>query len=63
MTIQELYIFANKNNLLNKDIYDVINKFNNSSKPTQEIVNRDKSYVVLDKIEWSYEDVIELFSS
>lgn len=33
MTIQELYIFACKNDLLDKDIYQVINKFNDLSKP------------------------------
>ena len=32
MTIQELYVFACKNDLLEKDVYQVINKFNNFSK-------------------------------
>lgn len=46
MTIQELYIFACKNDLLDKDIYQVINKFNDSSKPQsdQAATNKDSSF-------------------
>ena len=64
MTIQELYIFACKNDLLDKDIYQVINKFNSFSKPqsSQATTNTDNPFPVT-KVEWSYEEVMELFSS
>lgn len=46
MTIQELYIFACKNDLLDKDIYQVINKFNDFSKPQSDQVatNEDSPF-------------------
>lgn len=64
MTIQELYIFACKNDLLDKDIYQVINKFNDFSKPQpiQVTTDTDDPFHVT-KVEWSFEEVMELFSS
>lgn len=64
MTIQELYVFACKNDLLEKDIYQVINKFNNfsKSKSSQAINNIDNPFHIT-KVEWSFEEVMELFSS
>lgn len=64
MTIQELYIFACKNDLLDKDIYQVINKFNDFSKPQpiQVTTNRDDPFQIT-KVHWSFEEVMELFSS
>ena len=46
MTIQELYIFACKNDLLDKDIYQVINKFNDFSKlqPIQVTTDEDNPF-------------------
>lgn len=64
MTIQELYIFACKNNLLDKDIYQVINKFNNFSKPQPiQVANDNNNSSNITKVEWSFEEVMELFSS
>ena len=64
MTIQELYVFACKNDLLEKDIYQVINKFNNFSKSqsSQSINDTDNPFHIT-KVEWSFEEVMELFSS
>ena len=64
MTIQELYVFACKNDLLEKDIYQVINKFNNfsKSKTSQAINDTDNSFHIT-KVEWSFEEVMELFSN
>ena len=64
MTIQELYVFACKNDLLEKDIYQVINKFNNFSKsqPSQAINDTDNPFHIT-KVEWSFEEVMELFSN
>ena len=64
MTIQELYVFACKNDLLDKNIYQVINKFNNLSKPqsSQSTAYTDYPFHVT-KVEWSFEEVMELFSS
>ena len=64
MTIQELYVFACKNDLLEKDVYQVINKFNNFSKSqsSQAINDIDNTFHVT-KVEWSFEEVMELFSS
>ena len=64
MTIQELYVFACKNNLLEKDVYQVINKFNNFSKsqPSQAINDTDNTFHIT-KVEWSFEEVMELFSN
>ena len=64
MTIQELYVFACKNDLLEKDAYQVINKFNNFSKSqhSQSINDTDNPFHIT-KVEWSFEEVMELFSS
>ena len=64
MTIQELYVFACKNDLLEKDVYQVINKFNNFSKsqPSQ-VINYTDNQFHITKVEWSFEEVMELFSS
>ena len=64
MTIQELYVFACKNNLLDNDVYQVINKFNNFSKsqPSQVINDIDNQFHIT-KVEWSFEEVMELFSN
>lgn len=65
MTIQELYIFACKQDLLDKDVYEVINKFKNSSQ--QNTVNNNPvlniSFTKANSTEWSYEDVLKLFSN
>ena len=64
MTIQELYIFACKNDLLEKDVYQVINKFNNFSKSkTFKAINDTDNPFHITKVEWSFEEVMELFSS
>ena len=59
MTIQELYIFACRNNLLDKDIYQVINKFNDFSKlqPIQVTTDEDNPFHI-PKVHWSFEEVI-----
>lgn len=63
MTIQELYIFACKNDLLDKEVYTVINKFNTSSNTTTIIIDDSNDLPFkLDIIEYSYEDVLNLFS-
>lgn len=64
MTIQELYVFACKNDLLDKDVYQVINKFNNFSKSqsSKSINDTDNSFHI-NKVEWSFEEVMELFSN
>lgn len=64
MTIQELYVFACKNDLLDKDIYQVINKFNNFSKSqSSQVINDTDNPFHITKVEWSFEEVMELFSS
>ena len=64
MTIQELYVFACKNDLLDNDVYQVINKFNNflKSQPSQVINDIDKQFHIT-KVEWSFEEVMELVSN
>lgn len=71
MTIQELYIFACKNDLYNKDVYEVINKFNKlntQSTPSSfnssiEIDDELSPIAFFNKLEWSTSDVLELFST
>ena len=64
MTIQELYVFAYKNDLLKKDVYQVINKFNNFSKSqSSKAINDTDNPFHITKVEWSFEEVMELFSS
>ena len=64
MTIQELYIFACKNDLLDKNIDQVINKFNKFSKPKiSKAINDIDNQFHITKVEWSFEEVMELFSS
>ena len=59
MTIQELYTFTCRNNLLDKDIYQVINKFNDFSKPQpiQVTTDGDDPFQIT-KVHWSFEEVI-----
>lgn len=64
MTIQELYVFACKNDLLEKDVYQIINKFNNFSKSkSSQAINSIDNLFHITKVEWSFEEVMELFSS
>ena len=64
MTIQELYVFACKNDLLEKDVYQVINKFNNFLKSqSSQVINDIDNQFHITKVEWSFEEVMELFSS
>ena len=74
MTIQELYIFACKHDLLDKDAQEVITKYRTSSqqnsaskeeahpKREREGINSNLPFV-LDKVEYSYEDVLALINS
>ena len=74
MTIQELYIFACKHDLLDKDTQEVITKYRTSSQ--QNSTNKEEAHLkrekeainanlpfVFDKVEYSYEDVLALFST
>ena len=72
MTIQELYVFACKNDLINSDIQVVIAKYEKSLKKratSQPLVYITESNEVnnlpfdLDKVEYTYEDVLTLFST
>ena len=72
MTIQELYIFACKNDLINSDIQVVIAKYEKSLKKqatSQPLVYATESNEVnnlpfdLDKVKYTYEDVLALFST
>ena len=63
MIIQELYIFACKNDLLDKDIYQVINKFHNFSESSSIQVTNENNPFHVTKVHWSFEEVMELFSS
>ena len=72
MTIQELYVFACKNDLINSDIQVVIAKYEESIKKQvtpQPLVCNTKSNegnnlsFDLDKVEYTYEDVLALFST
>lgn len=72
MTIQELYVFACKNDLINSDVQVVIAKYEKSLKKQvtpQSLVYNTKSNEVnnipfdLDKVEYTYEDVLALFST
>lgn len=64
MTIQDLYIFACKQDLLNKDVYEVLNKFK-ASLHIDNINDSDDITIGIfgSKVEFTYEDVLELFSS
>jgi len=62
INIQDLYVFACKNNLFNEDIYTVIEQFKTSLKPIQTVASCNVPFEI-DKIEWTYEEVLELFSS
>ena len=72
MTIQELYVFACKNDLINSDIQVVIAEYKKSLKKqvtSQPLLYNTKSNEVnnlpfdLDKVEYTYEDVLALFST
>ena len=72
MTIQELYIFAYKNDLMNSDVQVVIANYEKSLKKQvtpQSLVCSTESNEVnnlpfdLDKVEYTYEDVLALFST
>lgn len=72
MTIQELYVFACKNDLINSDVKVVIAKYEQSLKKQvtpQLLVCTTESNKVnnlpfnLDKVEYTYEDVLALFST
>lgn len=69
MTIQELYVFACKNDLLEQDIYKVINQFKTSSQPISTNTNtnintnfKNSEWLFNINVEWSYEEVLKLFS-
>lgn len=71
MTIQELYVFACKNDLINSDIQVVIARYEKSLKKqvtSKPLVCTTKSNegnnlpFDLDKVEYTYEDVLALFS-
>ena len=72
MTIQELYIFACKNDLMSSDVQVVIakyEKFLTKQVTPQPLVCATESNKVnnlpfdLDKVEYTYEDVLALFST
>lgn len=59
MTIKELYYFAINHSLLDKEVDEVIRVYNNKqSKVTQPIKTLN-----LDKVEYTFEDLIDLFSN
>lgn len=59
MTIKELYYFAINHSLLDKEVDEVIRVYNNKqSKVTQPI-----KALNLDKVEYTFEDLIDLFSN
>lgn len=63
MTIQEVYIFACKHNLLDKDIYQVINKFHSFLETSNtDVIDKDSPFSIT-KVHWSFEEIMELFSS
>lgn len=58
MTIQELYYFAINHSLLNKEVNEVIREYmqyNSKVKTTSKPLN-------INKVEYTFEDVIALFS-
>lgn len=72
MTIQELYVFACKNDLINSDVKVVITKYEKSLKKqvipqplvcTTEYNEGNNLPFNLDKVEYTYEDVLALFNS
>ena len=72
MTIQELYVFACKNDLINSDVKVVIAKYEQSLKKqvtpqplvcTTESNESNNLPFNLDKVEYTYEDVLALFST
>ena len=72
MTIQELYVFACKNDLINSDVQVVIAEYKKSLKKQvtpQSLVcttksNKDNNLSFdLNKVEYTYEDVLALFST
>lgn len=72
MTIQELYVFACKNDLMSSDVQVVITKYEKFLKKQvtpQPLVCATESNEVnnlpfdLDKVEYTYEDVLALFST
>lgn len=72
MTIQELYVFACKNDLMSSDVQVVIAKYEKFLKKQvtpQPLVCTAESNEVnnlpfdLDKVEYTYEDVLALFST
>lgn len=65
MTIQALYSFASSNNLLNKDIGEVIDKYiNHISSSTLDYKKEDCQIIdYKNKIEFSTEDILQLFTS
>ncbi len=59
MTIKELYYFAINHSLLDKDVEEVIRVYNNEqSKVIQPVKSLD-----LHKVEYTFEDLIALFSN
>lgn len=59
MTIQELYYFAINHSLLNNEINDVIREYMQDSSNIQPTIRP----LELDKVEYTFEDVIALFST
>ena len=59
MTIKELYIFAINNSLLDEEVSIVVSKYHEKeSKVIQPVKSLD-----LSKVEYTFEDVIALFSN
>lgn len=61
MTVLDLFIYACKNDLQDKDIDIVINQFKDSSvQSSEELYDLDVPFCS-DRLEWSTEDIFELF--
>lgn len=59
MTVRELYEYSLSHSLLDHEVNAVIMYFNNSNKAQTPSITS----IQYDKIEWSVEDVLALFSS
>ncbi len=64
MTIKELYYFAINHSLLDKEIDEIIRVYNNEqSKVKQPTTNLHDRAINIDKVEYTFEDLIALFSN
>lgn len=60
MTVNELFTYANTNHMLNVDVNKVIASYHRDHQPKVQTIESSKFG---DKVEWTFEEVMALFST